>query len=286
MQQDVYADLYFFINTSMNLLCLMITALLLHRRVNRIRAILAATLGALYAVAALILGAGGILGVLADAAVGMLMCVVTFAARGTSPWQLLKCGGVQILTSVLLGGIMTALYAGLNRLELPLEIFQGDGLSVWMFALLSAVAGLATVRGGRFLGFSGRTKSVTVRAHVAGASLTLRAMVDSGNLLRDPVSGKSVIVADRSVVLKVLPQALSRALEGNDVTKWLHDPAYARTIRLIPTSTATKSALLPALVPQSLQICDGKSTYAADYLIAIADLGERAGGFDAVIPAE
>lgn len=286
MQQDVYVDLYFLINTSMNLLCLMITASLLHRRVNRTRAILAAALGGLYAAAALLLGAGGILGVLADAAVGMLMCVVTFAARGTSLWQLIKCGGVQILTSVLLGGVMTALYAGLNRLELPLEVLQGDGLSVWMFALLSAVAGFATVRGGRFLGFSKRTKSVTVRAHVAGASLSLRAMVDSGNLLRDPVSGKSVIVADRSVVLKVLPQALSRSLEGNDVAKWLHDPAYARLIRLIPTSTATKSALLPALVPQSLQICDGKSTYAADYLIAVADLGERAGGFDAVIPAE
>ena len=53
MEQEVYVDLYFLINTCMNLLTLMISASLLHRKVKRGRAWLAAAAGGLWAVVAL-----------------------------------------------------------------------------------------------------------------------------------------------------------------------------------------------------------------------------------------
>lgn len=286
MQAEVYADLYFLINTSMNLLSLMLAASLLHRRVRRVRALMGAAFGGLYAVLALLFGAGGLLGFLADCALAFVMCAITFATPQGKFSTLLKYTGVQFLTSMLLGGVMTALYSLLNRLELPLESLEGDGISVWLFAALSIAAGIATARGGRLLRLSNATKSVTLRAELFGNALTLTALVDSGNLLRDPISGKSVIVVDRQKLLPALPVPLRAALEKDTPAAWLSDGRYAKHIRLIPTKTATGERLLPALKPHALRLHDGRQEYPADYLIAPADLGESAAGFDAIVPLE
>lgn len=284
MQQEVYVDLYFLINTSMNLLCLMITAALLHRTVRRWRAILAAAAGAVYAVLSLLFGGGGILGFLCDCGVALWMCVITFFQKGLSLPRLLKITAVQILTSMILGGIMTALYTCLNRLHLPLEQLQGDGLSVWTFAILTAAASIATIRGGRWFGFASKTRHVHIHARLFGKSITLRAMVDTGNLLRDPLSGRSVIVADRELLLPLLPVSLATALRKNDLQQWLSDYENAKHIRLIPTKSATGETLLPAFLPEELTVTEGKNSYPANYLIALGSLSQSAAGFDAIIP--
>lgn len=280
---QVYIDLYVLVNFSMDLLCLMIVGSLLHRRVGRLRAILAAILGGLYAAATLLLGLDGVIGFVCDAVMAILLCVIAFYARGERPRTTLKSAAVFVLISMLLGGVMTGLYSLLNRLHLPFEALQGDGLSVWVFALLTAVAGVATARGGAFLGFSKKTSSVTVHAVLFGHSVELRAMVDSGNLLRDPISGKSVIVADAERLESVLPPDLVRACRQGDPVRWLTTYENAKRARPIPTRTATGQSILLALVPDSLTLTVGSETYPADYLIAPSSLGASAQGFDAVI---
>lgn len=286
MIQDVYVDLYFLINLSMNLLCLMITASLLHLRVKRRRAIAAASIGAVYAVVALLFGMGGIVGFLSDLALAYLMCVITFLMRSDTFLRILKCTAVQMLTSMLLGGIMTALYALLNRLELPLEAMEGDGLSVWGFAILSALAALMTARGGKFLGRSAKTRCVTVDATLFGKHIPLRAFVDTGNLLREPVSGKSVIIADREILLAALPRGIAQALASPDPAVWLADPKVAHRVRVVPIHTAAGEALLPALLPDAIILTEGKTVLPCDYLIAPATLAPDKEGFDAIIGAE
>ena len=278
---EVYADLYFLVNASMDLLCLLITSTLLHRRTRRWRALLGAALGGVYAVAALVLEMGGAWGLLCDAAAALAVCGAVFAGRGSRPSALLQAAAVFALTSVLMGGVMTALFAWLNRLQLPLESLQGDGLSVWMFALLAAVSGVLTLRGGRFLGRSRRTRSVTLLVTLFGKTVSLRAMVDSGNLLRDPVSGRSVIVVEREKLRPVLPPAFFR--EGR---RWIPDHDTARRVRLIPAQTATGPGMLTAFLPEALTVTDRHGSLPSDYLLAPVELGGRAQGFDALIPAD
>ncbi len=286
MIADVYIDLYFLINTCMNLLCIMITASLLHRKISRLRACLGAIVGAIYAVFALLFFIEGGFGTALDCAAAFVMCLIAFAHIPFRILDVLKCTAVQALTSMLLGGIMTALYSLLNRLHLPFEVLQGDGLSVWSFAILSAVAGIATAHGGRFFGISKRTKSVTVNAVIEKKTITMHALVDSGNLLRDPISGRYVIVVNKELLLKNLPRALWDTIEHPLTHKSTIGQSLEPRVRLIPTQTATGHALLPAFLPERLTITEGKNTYSADYLIAAAELGDNARGFDAVIPFE
>jgi stage II sporulation protein GA (sporulation sigma-E factor processing peptidase) len=287
MVQEVYVDLYFLINFSMDLITLLITAALMHRRLNRWRAVIGAAIGGGYAVASLLLSSGGVLTLAADLAAAVVICTVTFWSRGGRLWGLLRLSLVFALTSMILGGVMTALYSALNRLELPFDALQGDGLSVWTFALLTAVASVATLSGGRLLGFSRKTRAVTLQVTLFGRSVTLRAMVDTGNLLRDPVSGRAVIVCDRARICPLLPPALDAAYRSGDFTACLGSYELVGRLRPIPARTAGGDAVLFALVPDSLRVAEerreGGEAHAADYLIAPAELGSSAAGFDAVI---
>lgn len=283
MEQEVYVDLYFLINTCMDLLCLMLTSALLHRYIRRWRAILAAGIGGLYAVLSLFWGLTGGTELLIDAAVAVGMCAVTFCNRKTPFYRILLIGGAYLLVSMLLGGVMTVLYTQLNRLNLPLDRLDSDSLSVWIFALLAAVASFATARGGRLLGLAQRTKSVRIDLTLFGKQTTLTALVDSGNLLQDPLSGKSVIAVRREALSDVLPPRLLRICESGKVDDWLTEYEHAKKLRIIPVRTATGSALLPAFYPERLTVTHKKETYDADYLVAVADLGDCAKEFDALI---
>lgn len=286
MGEEVYADLYVLINASMDLLCLMITARLLHRGAARWRACLAALAGGGYALAALLLGVGGIAGVALDLMAGVLIVAAAFLGKGMKLSRFAGTAAVYLLVSALLGGIMTALFSFLNRLDLPLSALRGEQLSVWMFALLAGAASFLTLRGGKFFGRASGAKSFTVEAAVFGKRVRLFALVDSGNLLRDPVSGRSVIVADREKLRGVFPEALLREAGDPVRERWLSDYENAKKVRLIPAHTAGGETLLAAVIPESLTVADGKDTVPTDDLLAAAELGNRAAGFDALISRE
>ena len=279
--QEVYIDLYFLINLSMDFLCLTITGALMHRRVVRWRALVGAVLGAAYAVVALLWGWGGFWGFLGDLAAGFVMASAVFAGKGTRAPTIVRAAAILCVCSMVLGGVMTGLYSFLNRLELPLEAIGEDGVAVWVFVLVSAIAGVVTARGGRLLGVAQKIRSVRVELTLFGKSVELRAMVDSGNLLRDPISGKSVIVVELSKLSGILPPTLFHACEQGDYTEWLSSYERARISRPLPTQTASGEALLLALVPERLVLSVGKERYPADYLIAPRRLALA--DFDAVI---
>ncbi len=284
METEVYGDLYILINGCMDFLCLYLTASLLHLRVRRMRAVLAAAFGGCYALGAPLLGAQGGVGLLLDIAAALLMCLLAFASRSLRFWRLVQYTAVCFFVSMLLGGIMTALYSALNRLSLPFDLLEGEGVSVWMFALITVLSALVAAFGSRWWGISGSVKSVTLRVRLYGQETVLRAMVDTGNLLRDPVSGKSVIVVEADRILPLLPPPLSRAIARGGISA-IEDYESAKSIRLIPSRGATGTALLPSLMPERVLVEEGGRSYEGDYLLAPVPLGNSAHGFDAVFPA-
>lgn len=279
---DVYIDLYFLVNVGMDLLCLAMTATILHRPARRWRLMLAAALGGLYAVLSLLWLSGGAVGVLLDLCMAILLAAVALSERGGRVMRLFQNAGVYALLSALLGGLMTVLYCFLNRLQLPLESLHGDGLSAWMLAILAAVAGFVTLRGAKLFRRSAATRSVWLEITVGERCVRLHALVDSGNLLTDPFSGRSVALAEPEKLRPILPPGLWQAL-AHPATATAED---ARRVRLIPARGATGTGMLTAFAPDKLVICNGKERLATDDLIALAPLKGAASGFDALIALE
>lgn len=285
METEVYLDIYFLVNAGMDLLCLILTARLCHAKTGRLRLVGAAAFGGGYAALILLAGLSLPFGILLDLLAAAIMTVIAFWRRETPVFRILRLTFVVFFVSALLAGLLTLFYQGMNRLNLPLEALSGDGLSVWIFAVLGALSGLLTIRGGRFLGYAGKHREVDLLLCFDQREGRLHALVDSGNLLKDPLSGRGVIVAEKQKILPLLPDDLRRRLSSGDLAEWVGDGRGK--IRLIPTRSATGEKLLPALSPKKLILEEKGKRWAADYLIALSELGtEQSRGFDALLPPE
>lgn len=291
----VYADILFFINAGMDYLCFCLTARLLHRPLSLPRTVLGASVGGVYAVVSLLLSVGQVSALCVDAGVCLLMCALVFGGRHTRARGVLTCAGVYFLVSMILGGVMTALYTLGNRAGLTELLPSGeDGLSAWLFALLALSGSAVTLWGGRIFHRSGTVRACRVILELDGQTATVDGIIDSGNLLRDPVGGRPVIVVDREAIAPILPDDLCSISGGNSFTSLPPAVAARWGIRFIPTATATGETLLIALSPDRLTLTAdtprGERTAPSDALVAITALpparDDKGCRYGALVPSE
>ena len=283
MEQTVYVDLFFMINFSMDFLCFFLASQILSSKLRLVRTILASVIGGVYAVLSLFSGVGGLWAVVIDIGVCVLMCLIAFGKDGSPAVHTV----VYLLVSMILGGFMTALFALLNRAELPLTDVGEDGISAWVLIILAVVSGAMTLGGGRFFRRRSAKKYADVVVYLEGRSRRLRAFCDSGNLLRDPLSGKICVLANMRSLGDILPRCLSKPLSAEDTVKLCEkDKSMARRIRLIPTSTAVGKGMLVAVRVDKLTIAEGKGERELDALLALCDTDGFGDGCDALLPSE
>ena len=110
MEQTVYVDLLFLINLSMDFLCLFLVAKLLARPFSFFRGAVAAALGGVYSVVSLFALLPPKITLMADVGVCLLLCLVTYWRRGLRLTELFLVAATFFLASMLLGGIMTAIF--------------------------------------------------------------------------------------------------------------------------------------------------------------------------------
>jgi hypothetical protein len=113
-------------------------------------------------------------------------------------------------------------------------------------------------------------------------------MCDSGNFLREPASGRPVIITGYSTLCPLLPPELHYAFRRkNTAALGEIDMKYMKHVRIIPISTVGHSGILLGFLPDKITV-DGIER---DACIAIDDNVLPAGkksdynGFSAVIPA-
>ena len=287
MGQTVYVDLFFLINFSMDFLCFFLTAKLLGCRMSLPRGLLGGVIGGVYADAALFFSMGWLASLALDLCVCALMCAAVYGERGrwrSLPLYIL----VYVAISMALGGFMTALFHLLNRSALfaGMEQSEGDGISVWVFALLALISGAITLLGGRF--FAGKTaqRQAEVEVRYGGKSVCLQAMTDSGNLLCEPISGRPCIVVELAALERILPEEILRAAR-TDPTEGITriSREHAKNLRLIPTRTAAGEGMLIGVRMERIRVRTNREDKDVDAVVALADLGGTAGGKDALLPA-
>ena len=242
MEVVLYADVLFLIDFSMDFLTLYTAGKLLHLPIVPWRLAAGAALGGLFGVAGVILALSGIWQGMGAAAVSAIMSAVAFgysslAAFGSSTLAVWGCGA-------LLAGFMT-LFPGLFSGKSP-DGGIGDLVCGAVFTLL----------------FAGRT--VRRRMHRGYAAVTIpygenvytgRALMDTGNLLTDPISGLPVIL---------LREKEARLLAGDEVDgkfrgKVQSDGAVRGGVRAVPVH-GEQRRILYGFLSDRVEIRQGKRT--------------------------
>ena len=289
MEQTVYVDLFFMINFSMDFLCLFLCAKLMSERIRVGRFILAASFGGIYASAALFLSVGGGAAALMDMVACAVLAFIAFFSRGRLR-SLPALSVVYIAVSAVLGGFMTLLFNFFNRLGLSQKISGGesaeDSLSVWLLLILAVIGGAAARIWVVFFKKKGLAREAEIEVFFEGRSVRLRAMADSGNLLRDPISGKPCVVIDRKYLFGVFPAGLLSLSRSHSSSIGDIPHEYARRICFIPTKTAVGEGLLMGVRADRVSVIREKSRKDVEAVVVISELGKSACGCGALIPPE
>ena len=279
----VYVDILFLINFSMDYLCLYISAKILKRAISPKRMILASLLGAIYSVISVFLSVGSGLALAADILVCGLICIVAFHTKKQFKKTLLATL-LYFLVSMTVGGIMTALFNLVNKLDLPFVIADSDGLSVWGFALLAMLAAIFATFGGNFIFKKKEITSCQLKILFDGKEKTFNGMSDSGNLIRDPISGRPVIIIDRRLADGFVD---TKILE--DFTAGISNKSKAYSgMRIAPISTVSGKSVIVLLRSDRITLTytrgSKQESIHPDAMFALGDIGKSAEGYDAIIP--
>ena len=278
----VYADLLFLINFSMDYLCLYVCARVLKRKMRLVRMLISASLGGIYSVAALFLSVPSPVELLFDALVCVIMCVIVFFECGRGIGSLFLCSFLYIGISMMSGGCMTALFNLLNKADLPLTGIDDDGISTYLFAILAAAAGIISLKSGDAISRRAPINECKLKVTFSGKETLLMGFSDSGNLVRDPISGTAVIFIKREKFSQIADLSVIDAfLAGNPSL----DPDY-KGIRMIPINTASGKSLSAAIKPKKITIELPDTSYEIDALISPTATNGNLGGYEAIVPAE
>ena len=247
MRVTVYLDELAALNTALNYLLLAGSARLGGGTLRRWRLLAAAAFGGIYAAAAMapelaFLRAGGMKAV---AAAGMLLIAFGAARRtirlGALFLALAFClGGTVFLCTQAFGGgvLLLALGAYYPVSTLGLLLLAGSGYLI-AYAVFSRIAE------------HGGGEITPLRLSLNGRSAELRALRDTGNTLRDPITNERVLVADWQTLARLLPESAitAQALQSPDaLMRTLAERYPALRFRLIPyRAVGTQAGLLLAV---------------------------------------
>jgi len=280
--QTVYVDLFFLINFSMDFLCIFSVSKFLSKRLSFPRAFLGAMIGGLYSVLLIFLPQAGISTFIMNILCCILICLLVFAERGDGIKALSVNCIAYFLSSVLLGGVMTAAFNLLNSSGITLDKTDGKDIPPWLTVSVAAASAAASYFGSRFIKRRVSKQTAYITVTLNNKELSLAAMYDSGNLLRDSISGRPVIVADKKHINHFFGSEEILNIKSLDKL----DAETSKRVVLIPYSTASGSKTMVALRPQRLIINSGGAKKSADALIGFASVKCAVDGCSALIPSE
>lgn len=262
----IYADTLFLINFAADYLALLAAGKIAAARLRRGRLALSAAAGALWAVLAAATGSPVLCSAPAKIAVGALMAALPFW-RGGFP---LRETLLFFAFSALLGGAAAALSGGAVSLKALAAAFAGS-LALSELAL-------------RGLGRRAVGGLVHIELRRAGRSASFTALRDTGNALRDPISGDGVIIAEASAILPLFDGKtgeilLKRGLSAADkAARLASGPARWRVIPY--SSVGVEGGLLLAFRPDAAYL-DGKKRPGLLVALSPTPLSEG-GGYSAI----
>ena len=194
----IYLDSLFGLNLLIDYCLVLVSARVCGVVLRRWRYALAALIGALYAALMVLPGFGWLANGMMKLALGAAMALIAFGGEA----HLVRCTVVFFAVSAAFGGAVYAasMLAGVSPGSGALVTVSGRVLAL-SFAACYAAVSLVFRRRVRAADREVRTVTVTL----AGRSVTLRALRDSGNDLHDPVSGLPAAVVERAAVLPLFP---------------------------------------------------------------------------------
>lgn len=275
----IYIDMVLIENLIMNYIILFTTGLITKLKTRKIRMILASLLGAIYSVIAYT----GIIKAYSNIVLKFILSIlIVFIAYNPQKMnQLCKMLLFFYLISFVFGG---AAYALIYVVK-PQDIIMKNGLFLGTYplkiiilgAIISFIVIITTFSIVRSK-ISRKSLFCEIELELNGKIVKTRAMIDTGNMLKEPITNTPVIVVENILLYECIPKEILYNLEniiGGDFEKVPNNirEEYISRLKLIPFSSLGKTnGMLLGIKAQHLKIImEEQEKEIANVIIGIYD---------------
>lgn len=258
----IYLDVVLLENLCMNYIILFATGYIMKVKMKQWRIFISSLVGGIYSIAAYL----EILPIYSNLFMKIVLSIIMvyFAYNAKGIKMLSKQLLIFYLTSFVFGGCAFALLYFIK----PKDILIKNGVYVGTYplkiALLGGIIGfIVTHIAFKIVKTKLKKKDMiyTATIKIGEKETTLTAMLDTGNLLRDPISKIPVVVVEREKLYNILPAELLNNVEnlvGGEQTKnieEIEEKEYLTKLRIIPfSSIGRKNGLLIGIKADTITI--------------------------------
>lgn len=281
LEVKVYVDLLFGVNLAMDFLILWAAGKLSGSTIRFLRLLVGALLGAGYSLVIFLPVPGMWTSIFAKIACSFIMVLVSYAPLSLRGFA--RAIVFFYLISFAMGGAVTAATLMADQTPAYLQAWKQGGMSRDDFHYGWLIFGVITAF---VFGYGGvlfirknwlkqnLLNDLTIL--LPGQKLCVRALLDTGNQLTDPVSQNPVIVVQAGIMQKHLPENILRAIESEEEETILHeisglDREWAARVRMIPFNSVDKAhRLMVGFRPDGVELRNKKQvTRKADVVIGL-----------------
>ena len=242
----IYIDVVFFENLIMNTIILIATGIILKQKMKWLRILLAGTLGAIYSIMTYISELQIYSNIILKIILSILIIYIAYNPQTVK--QLWKTTLIFYLTSFVFGGAAFALI----YIVKPQEILMKNGLFLGTYPLKTVI--LAAIIAFIILitaftivknKFSRKNMFCEIKVKLNNKLIETKAMIDTGNLLKEPITNTPVIILEHTLLYDCMPREILNNLNkilGGDFEAIPQEirQEYISRLKLIPFSSLGK----------------------------------------------
>ena len=252
----VYIDLIFLENIFMNSIIIFGTGIILKKETKILRILAGSILGAVYACLYYITNLEIYSNIILKLLLSFAIVYISFNSKSIK--NFLKKLLIFYLTSFTFGGVTFALLYFISPGDIlfqngtlvgiyPLKMILIGGLIGFIIIVLS----FKTIKNK----IARRDMTCTIDIQIEGKKENIKAIIDTGNFLKEPITGKSVIIVEKESVKNIISENILNNLEEIINGSMQVEEKYLSKIKLIPFSAlGVENGLLLGIKPDSVNI--------------------------------
>ncbi len=257
----VYIDIIFIENLIMNYAILYTTFFIKKIKVSKIRILISAIIGAIYTIIIFVPKIGKFNNIISKILLSCAMIRVIHKERRLKKFIELLL--MFYLTSFTIGGLAFAIsflkhgqiYSYNNSLIIEFPVFSSIvALFIGIFLIKNVFKNIKNLIKKDDIFYQ-------LEIYIEKKKSSINAILDTGNMLKDPITKAPVIIVNKNSIKNILPQELLYNIEtilGGDCLGKLNNEKIAKRITIIPyTSLGNENGMILGVKPDKIKI-EGK----------------------------
>lgn len=276
--KTIYIDIYFLINFTVDILAMFISLKMIHYKISIRRLILGGILGASLAVLKLFASYK-----LFDIALAVIFILITvcICCNKASVSRKIKFALALYISSFIIGGAVDFLYNLIDKYmgSFSEQLTESTNRRAILFSLIILLI-IGAIRLFIMI-YSEAVDKKTVRLIITlgDKRLEVDALLDTGNLVKDPMNMNPVIFIKKNIAERLLPKSV---IELSGLDELNND--FRKRIRLIPITNGGGTHVITGVRVDKVIVHDDKSDKEIDATVAIDKEDGTFGGFYALAP--